>query len=67
MRQQARGRSSWYIWEWLSSTEVNVLSKDAALKKFGFDIDLFFNSDLFKASIPRFLKIVKQSLAQDVP
>lgn len=67
MRQQARGRSSWYIWEWLSSTEVNVLSKDAALKKFGFDVDLFFNSDLFKASVPRFLKTVKQSLAQDVP
>lgn len=67
MRQQARGRSSWYIWEWLSNTEVNVLSKDAALRKFGFDIDLFFNSDFFKDSVPRFLKIVKQSLAQDVP
>lgn len=67
MRQQARGRSSWYIWEWLSSTEVNVLSKDAALKKLGFDIDLFFRSDVFKAAVPRFLKTVKQALAQDVP
>ena len=67
MRQQARGRSSWYIWEWLSRTEVNVLSKDAALKKFGFDIDLFFNSNVFKASIPRFVKVVKAALAWDVP
>ena len=67
MRQQARGRSSWYIWEWLSSTEVNVLSKAAALKKFGFDIDLFFNSNVFKASIPRFVKVVKAALAWDVP
>lgn len=67
MRQQARGRSSWYIWEWLSSTEVNVLSKDAALKKFGFDIDLFFNSDVFKDTVPKFLKLVKKALAQDVP
>lgn len=67
MRQQARGRSSWYIWEWLSGTEVNVLSKDAALKKLGFDIDLFFRSDVFKTAVPRFLKTVKQALAQDVP
>lgn len=67
MRQQIRGRSSWYIWEWVNSTEVNVLSKDAALNKFGFDIDLFFASDFFKAAIPRFLKTVKKALAQDVP
>jgi len=44
-----------------------VLSKDAAMNKFGFDIDLFFNSDVFKTAVPRFLKTVKASLAQDVP
>ena len=67
MRQQARGRSSWYIWEWISNTDVNVLSRDAAISKFGFDIDLFFASDLFKASVPRFVKVVKSALATDVP
>ena len=67
MRQQARGRSSWYVWEWNSSTDVNVLSQDATMKKFGFDIDLFFNSDLFKAAIPKFLKAIRKALDTDIP
>lgn len=63
MRQQNRGRSSWYVWEWNSSTDVNVLSQPRTLEKFGFDIDKFFNSDYFKASIPKFLRVVKTALA----
>ena len=37
------------------------------MKKFGFDIDLFFNSDLFKAAIPKFLKAVRKALDTDIP
>jgi len=57
---------SWYIWEWINSTDVNVLSREAALKKYGFDIDLFFNSDWFKKAVPRFVKTVKQGLSGEV-
>lgn len=67
MRQQKKGRSSWYVWEWNNSTDVNVLSKSAALKKFGFDIDQFFKSDLFKSAIPKFLKAVRKALDVDIP
>lgn len=66
MRQQARGRSSWYIWEFISQTDVKVLSQTEAFNTYGFDIDLFFQSDLFKIAIPKFVKTVKTCLETQV-
>lgn len=66
MRQQVRGRSSWYIWEYINSTEVNVLSQASALSTYGFDIDLFFKSDLFKLAVPKFVKAVEECLRTQV-
>ena len=66
-RQHKRGLSSWYVWEWNSTTDVNVLSQPKTLEKFGFDIDLFFKSDYFKQAIPKFIAVAKQALAANGP
>lgn len=66
MRQQKRGRSSWYIWEYINPTIVNVMSSEKALKTYGFDVDAFFHSDLFKESVPKFLKVVKAGLKNEI-
>lgn len=61
-RQHKRGLSSWYVWEWNSTTDVNVLSQPKTLEAFGFDIDLFFKSDYFKQAIPKFIAVAKQAI-----
>lgn len=66
MRQQRRGSSSWYVWEYIDSTSVNVLSQALAMTKYGFDIDKFFQSDLFKRALPQFQKAVDACLSGEV-
>ena len=66
MRQQRRGSSSWYIWEYIDPTSVNVLSQTSAMFKYGFDIDKFFQSDLFKQALPRFQKAINTCLNGEV-
>ena len=66
MRQQRRGSSSWYVWEYIDPTSVNVLSQTLAMAKYGFDIDKFFQSDLFKRALPQFQKAIDTCLSGEV-
>lgn len=61
-RQQQHNPSQWFIFRRINKNRVDVLDKKALLVNYGFDIDKFFDSDLFKASIPKFEKCLKKGL-----
>lgn len=63
-RQQTTNPSQWFIFKKVSNTRVDVLDKKALLANYGFDIDKFFQSDLFKKSLPQFEKTLKKGLAE---
>lgn len=54
--QQNTNPSKWFIFVPHSKTDVYVLSKKDLLKQYGFDIDEFFNSDLFAKYVNLFIK-----------
>lgn len=62
-RQQHTNPSQWFIFRKVSSSRVDVLDKNALLVNYGFDIGKFFDSDLFKKSLPLFEKTLKKGLA----
>lgn len=61
-RQQQHNPSQWFIFRRINKNRVDVLDKKALLVNYGFDIDKFFDSDLFKTSIPKFEKCLKKGL-----
>lgn len=61
-RQQQHNPSQWFIFRRINKSRVDVLDKKALLVNYGFDIDKFFDSDLFKTSIPKFEKCLKKGL-----
>ena len=61
-RQQQHNPSQWFIFRRINKNRVDVLDKKALLVNYGFDIDKFFDSDLFKSSIPKFEKCLKKGL-----
>lgn len=61
-RQQQHNPSQWFIFRRINKNRVDVLDKKALLVNYGFDIDKFFDSDLFKSSIPKFEKCLKKGI-----
>ena len=56
--------SQWYIFKKINSMRIDVLNKQALLVNYGFDIDKFFDSDLFQKTIPRFQQTLKNGIHQ---
>ena len=61
-RKQQNGSSRWYILKKISDTRVDVLDKKACLVNYGFDVDKFMESDLFKKCLSRFDETLKNGL-----
>jgi len=57
-----RNPSQWYIFKQVSPMQTDVLDKQACFVNYGFDIDKFFDSDMFKLMLPRFKAMIAKGL-----
>ena len=55
--------SQWFIFRKINPVRIDVLDKKALLVNYGFDIDKFFDSDLFAKALPQFEKYIKAGLS----
>lgn len=68
MRQETKGASYWEIWQHISTTEKRVLSAEAAKHVYGFDVEKFYDSDVFEDWVEKLIKIVSNHIrTQFVP
>jgi len=51
-RKATANPSQWFIFRKINPIRVDVLDKKALLVNYGFDIDKFFDSDLFNKALP---------------
>lgn len=58
---------SWRVVKEISKRELHVLDKQSVLAQYGFDVDKFFQSDLFAQSVQKFQASVKRGLDQFIP
>ncbi len=63
VRQAHRNPSRWFIFRPINAIRVDVLDKKACLINYGFDVDKFFDSDLFQKSIPKWEQCIKKGIA----
>ncbi len=61
-RQATRNPSQWFIMRRINAMRMDVLDKKALLINYGFDIDKFFDSDLFAAAVPKWEAAVKKGI-----
>lgn len=61
-RQQTNNPSQWYIMRVVSKTQVDILDKKACLVNYGFDVDKFMKSDMFKKCLPKFKHTLEHGL-----
>jgi len=66
-REQNTNTSRWYVFVRTSPVQVRVLSKKTLLEEYGFDLDKFFDSDLFKKFVPQFQSAVKNGVEKIIP
>ena len=66
-RKQTENPSQWYIFKSISPTQIDVLGKKELLLNYGFDIDKFFQSDVFKAFVGKFKQLIKKGLDVEIP
>lgn len=66
-RQATRNPSQWYIFKKISFNRTDVLTKQQLLINYGFDIDKFFDSDVFKVTMSKIKSYIKNGLENDVP
>lgn len=62
-RQQQRNPSQWFIFRRINKNRVDVLDKKVLSIGYGFDIDKFFDSDLFKYGVSKFEATLNKGLA----
>lgn len=62
-RQQQHNPSQWFIFKKINFARVDVLDKKTLLASYGFNIDKFFDSDLFKIALPKFKATIKKGIA----
>ena len=60
--QATKNPSQWFIFRRINPIRVDVLDKKACLVNYGFDVDKFFDSDLFQKSLPRWEQAIKKGL-----
>lgn len=56
--------SRWFVFKIKDDTHWDVMASDVCMGNYGFDIDEFFESDLFKRSVKRFQQTVKSGIKQ---
>ena len=61
-RKATANPSQWFIFRKINPIRVDVLDKKALLVNYGFDIDKFFDSDLFNKALPQFERYIKAGL-----
>lgn len=61
-RQAIRNPTCWYIFRPINNMRWDVLDKKACLINYGFDVDKFFESDLFEKSLPIFESQITKGL-----
>lgn len=64
VRNQWTIPSRWFFLTRTGSNQLNVISKQKAMSEFNFNVDAFFDSDLFKNEVPKLQKTVKSGLPQ---
>lgn len=62
-RQANTNPSQWFILRRINPVRVDVLDKKACFVNYGFDVDKFFDSDLFQKSLPRWEQAIKKGIA----
>ena len=60
--QQQTNPSQWFIFKLIDKNRVDVLDKKSLEINYGFDIDKFFQSDLFKKCLPRFEQTIGKGM-----
>lgn len=63
----SRNSSQWYIFKKISPTRADVLTKEQLFANYGFDLDKFFDSDLFASMVSKFKALIKKGLSVEVP
>lgn len=66
-RQATTNPSQWFIFKKISNKELHCMEKDAMLAQYGFDVDLFFQSDLFQKGVTKFKEAINKGLKDYVP
>lgn len=61
-----KGLSGWYCWMWRSASDIEVMTKEGMMQRFMFNVDKFFNSDLFAIYLPVFKKQTTGALETQV-
>ena len=59
--------SQWYLFKKISNKEMHVMDKSSVKVQYGFDVDKFFDSDLFEQCVLKFKKTVDRGLKSYVP
>lgn len=57
----------WRVVKQISARELHVLDKKSVLAQYGFDVDKFFQSDLFARTVPKFAAAIQKGLDEKVP
>lgn len=66
-RQASANPSQWFIFKKISGKELHCMDKQSMLTQYGFDVDLFFKSDLFQKGVAKFKAAVTKGLKEYVP
>ena len=66
-RQASANPSQWFIFKKISRKELHCMDKQSVLAQYGFDVDLFFKSDLFEKGVQKFKQAVTKGLKEYVP
>ena len=64
--RQDKNPSQWYIFKKISPTQTDVLGKKELFANYGFDIDKFFDSDMFKATVAKFKQMIQKGLTTEI-
>lgn len=66
-RQSTTNPSQWFIFKKISGKELHCMDKESMLAQYGFDVDLFFKSDLFEQGVKKFKQAIDKGLKDYVP
>lgn len=66
-KRQNLNPSQWYIFKKVSDVQTDVLGPKELFVNYGFDIEKFFDSDMFKATVSKFKQLIQKGLKTEIP